>query len=136
MAKMVSYFQQPNHVGKVLWYRAFLPAKCVGANVIITAGASEFLLAPAWLPHSKYGGSRQGRGAFISTLDGFLCLCCVVTKRAQAEIRLRPLLLWCLCYAFRGQKSPMLPGLWRDWIAGGILPFLPLLMRFEMRRIV
>ena len=41
---MVSYFQQPNHVGKVLWYRAFLPAKCVGANVIITAGASEFLL--------------------------------------------------------------------------------------------
>lgn len=72
---MVSYFQQPNHVGKVLWYRAFLPAKCVGANVIITAGASEFLLAPAWLPHSKYGGSRQGRGAFISTLDGFLCLC-------------------------------------------------------------
>ena len=35
----------------------------------MAAGASGFQLAPAWLPHSKDGGSRQGRGAFISTLD-------------------------------------------------------------------
>lgn len=72
MAQMISYFQQPNHVGKAPWYRAFLPAKCVGTSVIIAAGTSGFLLAPAWLLHSKDGGSRQGRGAFISTLDGFL----------------------------------------------------------------
>ena len=27
-------------------------------------GASGFLLAPAWLPHSKDEGSRQGREVF------------------------------------------------------------------------
>lgn len=41
---MVWYFQQPNHARNAQQYRAFLPSKCVGTNVIITAGSSEFLL--------------------------------------------------------------------------------------------
>lgn len=70
---------------KSLWYRAFLTSKCVGTNVIITAGASRNLLAPAWLPRNKGEGSFQGRGAFIATLDGFLCLCYFLTTMASTN---------------------------------------------------
>ena len=60
---------------KSLMLSVLSPSKCVGANIIISAGACGFLLAPAYLPYSKDRGSRQGRGAFILTLDGFSWLC-------------------------------------------------------------
>ena len=65
---MSGYSWLPIHTVKALCYRYFSPSKCVDINTIIAAGASGFLLAPAWLPRSKDGGSRQGREAFILTL--------------------------------------------------------------------
>ena len=35
-----------------------------------------------------------------------------------------------------GEKPDVTGAFWRGWIAGGILPFLPFKMQFEMRRIV
>ena len=49
------------------------------------------------LPLSVIEAVRVGDPLAVESVlryyDGFLCLCWVVTKRAQAEIRLRPLLL-------------------------------------------
>ena len=68
-------------------------------------GIHEYMKAPL---AGKTGGSHRiqeiakskeavkGRDERSAPFDGFLHLCCVAIKRAQAEIYLRPLLLWCL----------------------------------------
>ncbi len=35
------------------WHRAFSPSKCVDTNTMISASASGFLLAPAWLQRRR-----------------------------------------------------------------------------------
>lgn len=49
------------------------------------------------LPLSVIEAARTGDPLAVESVlryyDGFLRICCVVTKQAQAEIRLRPLLL-------------------------------------------